>query len=236
MILLAVDTALAACSAAVAHRDGEGVSVTARGEVIGRGHAERLMAVIAAATEAAGVTLAEVEAFAVTVGPGSFTGLRVGVAAVRGFALATGRPALAIGTLEALAAEAALARPGRSILAVLDARKDEVYVQSFDAAGAPLDAPAVATRTAAAARAVALDAVLIGSGALPIVALEPRLEIAGPQDFAAIETIAHLAFARFDAGAFVSPRPLYLRPPDAKPQTAARLARLTPTRPGEVRA
>lgn len=230
MILLAVDTALDACAAAVLiEADGER-RLFAASEVIGRGHAERLMAVVGEATERAGIGLDAVEAFAVTIGPGSFTGIRVGVAAVRGFALATGRPAIGIGTLPALALEARALAPGRAVTAVIDARKDEVYAQSFAADGRPLDAAVVIGRAAAAERARALDTVVIGSGAPLLAALDPGLEIAAATPFPAIATIADLAAAALAAGGPPRPpSPLYVRAPDAKPQAGHRLARLMPT-------
>ena len=232
MILLAVDTALDACAAAVAFpRDGavEVVSIT---EVIGRGHAERLMQVVGAALEKAGLRHADLDGYAVSIGPGSFTGIRVGVAATRGFALAAGKPAVAVTSLEALATEARALRPGRPVLAVLDARKDEVYAQGFAADGTPVAPPVVVARRTAAGEAVRLGAVLIGSGAGLLVALEPSLEIAADTAFPSIVTIARLALPRL-AGATVGrdlPAPSYVRAPDAKPQGAARLARLTPAR------
>ena len=137
MILLAVDTALDACAAAVARlRDGA-VEVVGVTEVIGRGHAECLMRVVDDALARAGVAHVDLDGYAVSIGPGSFTGIRVGVAAVRGFALAAGKPAVSVTSLEALAEEGRALVPARPLLAVLDARKDEVYAQAFDADGRP---------------------------------------------------------------------------------------------------
>ncbi len=230
MILLAVDTALDACAAAVAtDRDGR-IDVVGVTEVIGRGHAECLMRVVDDALALAGVGHADLDGYAVSIGPGSFTGIRVGVAAVRGFALASAKPAVSITSLEALAAEGREIRPGRPILAVLDARKDEVYAQAFDAAGRPVGAAVVTSAARAAASAADLGATLIGSGAPLLAAADPTLDLAAATAFPAIDTIARLAVSRF-AGAVVGrdlPTPLYVRPPDAKPQGAARLARLTP--------
>ena len=230
MILLAVDTALDACAAAVATlRDGA-VEVVAETEVIGRGHAECLMRVVETVLDRAGVGHGALDGYAVSIGPGSFTGIRVGVAAVRGFALASGRPAVAVTSLEALAAEGRGLAPGRAILAALDARKDEVYAQGFAADGAPLGAAFVAPAGVAAARAAEIGAGLVGSGAALVGAIDPALAIVAATPFPAIDTIARLAVPRLCeavAGRDL-PSPLYVRPPDAKPQGAARLARLTP--------
>lgn len=236
MKLLAVDTALEACAAAVARRSDGVVDVVAIGEVIGRGHAETVMRVVGEALDRAGLDHRDLDGYAVSIGPGSFTGIRVGVAAVRGFALAAGRPAVGVTTLEALAEEARAARPGRAVLAAIDARKDEVYAQAFAADGRPIDAPVVVARAAAAARAVALGAVVVGSAAPLLAALEPGL-VALATPFPAIDTVARLGLARLAAGPapFARPAPLYVRPPDAKPQDAARLARLRPADAMEAR-
>ncbi len=236
MIVLAVDTALDACAAAVATARGDVVEVVSLGEVIGRGHAERLMAVVGATLERAGLRHADLDGYGVSIGPGSFTGIRVGVAATRGFALAAGKPAVAVTSLEALAVEGRGACPGRSVLAVLDARKDEVYAQAFDAAGHPIAEPVVVAASVAAREAAARGAVLIGSGAPLLAALDPTLEIAAATAFPAIDTIARLALARLVAArpGDAPPSPLYVRAPDAKPQGASRLARLTPAGLGAI--
>jgi tRNA threonylcarbamoyl adenosine modification protein YeaZ len=230
MILLAVDTALDACAAAVAtFRDGA-VEVVAETEVIGRGHAECLMRVVETVLARAGLGHGDLDGYAVSIGPGSFTGIRVGVAAVRGFALAAHRPAVAVGSLEALAEEGRRLAPGRPILATLDARKDEVYAQGFAADGTPLGGAFVAPAGVAAVRAAELGASLVGSGAPLVAAADPALAIVAATPFPAIDTIARLAVPRL-RGAVAGrdlPSPLYVRPPDAKPQGAARLARLTP--------
>lgn len=230
MILLAVDTALDACAAAVVFDRGGAVEVVAVTEVIGRGHAEKLMAVVGEALARAGVGHGDLDGYVVSIGPGSFTGIRVGVAAVRGFALATAKPALGVTSLEALADEARALRPDRAVFAALDARKDEVYVQGFCTGGAPIAAPAVLSRAAAAAQARLAGALLIGSGAPLLAAIDPTLDVLGAGEFPAIETIARIGLARFPTRdpAAPMPAPLYVRAPDAKPQGASRLARLVP--------
>lgn len=229
MKLLAVDTALDALAVALLRRDGDRVDVVASTETIGRGHAERLMGAIDALLDRAGTTLSEIDAFAATIGPGSFTGIRIGVAVVRGFALAARKPAVGIPTLEALAAEARLARPGRTVFALLDARKDEVYAQGFDAEGRALGRAEVIAPALVAERARAADAILVGTGASLVAALAD-LEVLAAPTIPRIETVARLALARLDAcgGACEKPSPLYVRPADAKPQDGHRLARLTP--------
>ncbi|NLH81326.1 MAG: tRNA (adenosine(37)-N6)-threonylcarbamoyltransferase complex dimerization subunit type 1 TsaB [Phyllobacteriaceae bacterium] len=229
MKLLAVDTALEALAVALLTREGDRVDVVAETEIIGRGHAERLIGAIEALLDRAGTTLAEIDAFAATVGPGSFTGIRIGVAAVRGFALAAHKPSVGVPTLEALAAEGRALRPGRAVLAALDARKDEVYAQGFDADGHALGRAEVSSPVRVAEASITAEAVLIGTGAPLVAAHAPALEVLAAPTVPGIETIARLALARLDAcGACVKPSPLYVRPADAKPQDGARLARLTP--------
>lgn len=230
MMLLALDTALDDCAAALLVREGDAVTVVSEVETIGRGHAERLMSTVERLMTRAGATLAAVDAFAVTVGPGSFTGIRVGVAAVRGFALAARKPAVGVSTLEALAHDARALAPGRAVFAVLDARKDEVYAQEFAADGAALGRPEVIAPALVTTRARAAAAILVGTGAALVAAHAPELEISAAPVVPRIETVARLALARLDAcgGTCPSPAPLYVRAPDAKPQDGARLARLTP--------
>lgn len=215
--VLALDTALAACAVAVS--DGAG-SLTLDEAVIGVGHAEHLIPQIDAVLAKAGLRPADLGRVVAVVGPGSFTGIRAGLAAARGLGLALGIPVVGVTTLEALAAEARVAVPGRAIVAVLDARRDEVYAQSFAVDGAPSSPPVLLTRAAATALASRHDAVLIGSGAALIAEALPNAQIAGPQPQAAITTILTIGATR--AVPDRPPGPLYIRAADAKvPQNAA---------------
>jgi len=116
---------------------------------------------------AAGVDFPEIDRFAVTVGPGHFTGLRIGLAAARGLALATGRPLIGVTTLEALAAAVPEdERAGSTILVALESKRAESYVQSFDALLRPEDPPAALMPSAAADRLVqGRSYVLVGDAA-----------------------------------------------------------------------
>lgn len=219
MNLLAIDTALDRCSVGVAAGDRPPVLVS---ETIGRGHAERLFGMVSTAMAEAGLDFAGLDRIAVTVGPGSFTGVRVGIAAVRGFALVTGCPVAGIGTLDVIA-EAARAIAGPvPVMAVLDAKRDEVYAQAFDAEGRPLGEPAAATAAEFAGRIVG-GMVLAGSGARLVAAALPAARIVHEDSAPDIAALVRLGLeAQLPAG---PPRPLYLRPPDAKPQAAAMVAR-----------
>jgi tRNA threonylcarbamoyladenosine biosynthesis protein TsaB len=141
MRILALDTSLAACSVAVL--DG-GAVLARRHDVIGRGHAERLMPMLAEVLAAAGVGIGDMDRLAVTTGPGTFTGIRVGLAAARGLALATGRPLIGVTTFEALvAAQSEPDAAGRPALVAVDAGRGDIYVQLFDSTHAPLTPPSI---------------------------------------------------------------------------------------------
>ncbi|MCZ7938915.1 tRNA (adenosine(37)-N6)-threonylcarbamoyltransferase complex dimerization subunit type 1 TsaB [Agrobacterium salinitolerans] len=218
MIVLALDTSGVDCSACVYDSTFDRVL----GEVcetIGKGHAERLMAVIDGALEQAQLSLQNVERIAVTIGPGSFTGIRVGVAAARGFALSLGVEAVGVTTLETLALHHLLANPGRPVAVALDAKRGEAYLQTFGADGAPLRDAALLSLDDARTATSCFDGVVIGSAAPLLAGSEAG---SGPDHF----PVASVAFAaaRKPAGQ-PKPSPLYLRGPDARPQTGFALAR-----------
>ncbi len=218
MIVLALDTSGVDCSACVY----DSASDRVLGEVcetIGKGHAERLMAVIDGALEQAQLSLQKVERIGVTVGPGSFTGIRVGVAAARGFALSLGIEALGVTTLETLALHYLLANPGRPVAVGLDAKRDEAYLQTFSADGSPLRDASLLSLEDSRLAIEGFDGAVIGSAAPLFAGAETG---SGPDHFP-ITSVARAA-ARKLAGQ-PKPAPLYLRGPDARPQTGFALAR-----------
>jgi len=206
MIVLGLDTCLNACSAAVL--DGDRVLAHAR-EVMARGHQERLAPMVQAVMAEAGLPFSRLQRIAATVGPGSFTGLRVGVAFAKGLATALGAETAPVGSLEALAAEAE-----GLVAAVLDARRDQVYVQVFDG-GRALTPPEVQPVTVAAERLAAQargrTPTLVGSGAALLAGVVPGATILAAEGCDA-RKVAALAATR-PAAALT---PLYLRAPDAK--------------------
>jgi tRNA threonylcarbamoyladenosine biosynthesis protein TsaB len=225
MRVLAIDTALGACAAAVLDSD-LGVILAAESLAMARGHAEAVMPLIARVMDEAACEFADLNRVAVTVGPGSFTGLRVGISAARGIALAAGRPAIGLSTLSALAAPHVAARTGDTIIAAIDARNEQVYFQVFAPNGTTIVTPRL-DRLRAAVRAVPVGpTVITGSGAMLVAAHWPsgsplpRVEEHAAPD---IGWIARLGAAAQDEGA--PPKPLYLRRPDARPQDAGRLPR-----------
>lgn len=220
--LLAIDCAASLCAACV-YDAGAGVELGRQVLDLGKGHAEHLMAVIETALEAGGIGYHGLDAVAVSIGPGSFTGLRVGVSTARGLALALKIPAIGVTTLEALAAEAANAVPGRAVLAALDAGREEIHAALFDKALVLTYGPAVTTLSEATGMAVDTTAVLAGTAAPRIAATAGRGFDIGPVAATAdIATYARLAAAK---GPGEKPKPLYLRGADAKPQAGFILPR-----------
>jgi len=222
MKLLAIDCAATLCAACV-YDAAAGRELGRQVLDLGKGHAEHLMAVIDAALKAAGTDFAGLDAVAVSVGPGSFTGLRVGVSTARGLALALKIPAIGVTTLEALAAEASAAFPGRAVLAALDAGREEIHAAFYDKASVLTYGPTVATVARAAAMATGNSAVLAGTAAAKIASFAGRGFDIGPTSATAdIAVYARLAVGK---GAGERPKPLYLRGADAKPQAGFILPR-----------
>jgi tRNA threonylcarbamoyladenosine biosynthesis protein TsaB len=159
-LILAVETATRAVSVALLRG---GVLLAEETSDDERQPSERLLPAIDALLRGAGVGLEEVTAFAVSVGPGSFTGLRVGLATVKGLAFSSGRRVAPVGTLEALALPARGA--DRPVVALLDARRGELYAAAFAADGSALLPDAVLTPAALAARLPEGTRVVVGEGA-----------------------------------------------------------------------
>lgn len=219
MTVLAVDCATNACSAALWL---DGSAGPRRYEPMRRGHAEALIPMVRAVMDEAGLGFSDLDAIAVTTGPGAFTGIRIGLAAARGFSLAASVPLIGISTLEAVAA--AQNPGGAHLLVALDSKREDVYIQLFGPDGAPLSAPAAVMPDSVALLipdgpqlALAGDAVERVAGALAGRRPRPRsLSGSGLPD---ATVVARLAAGRL---ALCPPRlndpppsALYLRPPDA---------------------
>ncbi|WP_320195869.1 tRNA (adenosine(37)-N6)-threonylcarbamoyltransferase complex dimerization subunit type 1 TsaB [Agrobacterium rosae] len=218
MIVLSIDTSGVDCSACL-YDSADDVVLGEVTENIGKGHAELLMGIIDGALQQSSLALKDVERIAVTIGPGSFTGIRVGVAAARGFALSLGIEAVGITTLETLAAHYHLQNPGLPVAVGLDAKRDEAYIQTFAADGSPLSEAALLSLDEAKAVLAGFAGTVIGSAAPLLAGGETG---SGPDRFA-IATVARLG-AQKPQG-MPKPAPLYLRGPDAKPQSGFALER-----------
>jgi tRNA threonylcarbamoyladenosine biosynthesis protein TsaB len=225
VILLAIDSAGESCSAALwdtARPVTEGL-LGYRVIEPARGQAERLIDLVEAVLTDAGRRYDDLGALAVNHGPGSFTGLRIAVAAARGLALATDLGVIPVGSLEALACGLP---PGAGlVLAALDARRGEVYSQCFGPDLAPLPGPLGQPRAMSPQAAVARiegPVRLVGSGAGLVQAALPAsvsaVTLAMRLD---ARLVARCAARRLAAGKHPMPgfevRPCYLRAPDARP-------------------
>jgi tRNA threonylcarbamoyladenosine biosynthesis protein TsaB len=226
MRVLAIDTALAACSAAVLD-SGRGGIVASETVTMARGHAEAIMPLIARVMDLADIEFAALDRVAVTTGPGSFTGLRVGISATRGIALAAGKPAIGLSTLAGFAAPLIAVDDSTHVVAAIDARHDHVYLQVFGTGGRTLVAPRIATLRDALRAALTGPARVVGSAADLLAAAWPKAAdqplLVEQRVAPDIGWIARLGAAAADG--YGPPRPLYLRAPDAQPQDAARLPR-----------
>jgi tRNA threonylcarbamoyladenosine biosynthesis protein TsaB len=215
MRVLIVDTALGACTACVVE-DGRVLGL--RFELMTKGHQEQLAGMARDAVADAGGGFDALDRIGVTVGPGSFTGLRVGMAFAQGLGAALDRPVVGVSTLDALAASI---EPAGLVAAVIDARRGQVYARLFRDGVALDEAEALSLETAtdriltAAAGAIPT---LVGSGALLLSETFPDQfsdVVMKPLPAPTPEALARLTAAADPATAL--PRPLYLRAPDATP-------------------
>ncbi|KQS85764.1 tRNA threonylcarbamoyladenosine biosynthesis protein TsaB [Methylobacterium sp. Leaf361] len=223
MRILAIDTALDICAACVMAEESE-APLAAESLPMARGHAESLLPLIERVIARVEGGFEAIDRVAVTVGPGSYTGLRVGLSAARAIGLSTGKPVVGVGTLSALLAPLLADTVAGTIAAVIDARHGAVYVQALG----PSDglAPAHLAVEAAAEQLGDGPVVLTGSGAPMLAAalaargVAARVAHVGGPDIAAVASLGLVA----DPAQALA-RPLYLRGPDARPQDHARIAR-----------
>lgn len=225
MRVLAIDTALDFCAACVM-TDDEVEPLASESLPMARGHAEALLPLIERVLARVDDGFAGLDRIAVTVGPGSYTGLRVGLSAARAIGLATGRPVVGVGTLSALLAPL-LAEPSEGTLAAaIDARHGAIYVQALATNSGETLAPVYLPIEDAAERLGTGPVTLTGSGA-PLLAAAltrrgaaPTIAGTGAPDIAAVAQLGMVADPTH-----ALPRPLYLRGADARPQDHARVAR-----------
>lgn len=232
MNILAFDTCFDACSVAVQRGD----AVTAERELMRRGHAEALVPMIERTMQLAGLAFDAVDRIAVTVGPGTFTGSRVGLSAALALSLAHDAPVVTYSSLQCVA-RAAIAHLGPGvadydgILVVRDAKRDRVYLEATDRAGQERIAPALLTVGEARDLVTERHYFALGSG-VPLLA-----DGASPPAFASAwphepppgiwePDARHLLSDAATRAPTPSPTPLYLRPPDATPSSRPPLARL----------
>jgi tRNA threonylcarbamoyl adenosine modification protein YeaZ len=226
MRVLAIDTALEACSVAVLDTNRVDGRVH-ESMPMQRGHAEALMPLVARVLDRAQIDFTSLDRIAVTTGPGSFTGLRVGIAAARGIALSTGKPAIGLTTLAAFAAPFIAADDKLPVVVAIDARHDHVYLQVFGSGGRTIVAPRVVPLREALRVSTTGAPRITGTAANKLAALWPSSEqtpsTVEQRGAPHIDWVARLGAAATDTS--TPPKPLYLRAPDARPQDSVQLAR-----------
>ncbi len=220
MRILGIDTALGACSAAVL---SDGQILAAAHEEMVRGHAEALAPMVARVMRDAALPFSQLDRLAVTTGPGTFTGQRVGLAFVRALSVALQRPAVGVTTPDVMAAEALSREAAPWAAVVLDAKRGEVYFGARVASGETASAPSLLLLDDAITRIRALAAgkesppLLVGSASETVLS---RLTEHGVAARCSLVRQPDAVFvARLGANAphpQEPPRPLYLRAPDAK--------------------
>jgi tRNA threonylcarbamoyladenosine biosynthesis protein TsaB len=217
MLILAIDTALDACAAGVLDTEA-GKLIAQESQAMKRGHAEALMPLIARIIKESGIAFASLDRIAVTTGPGSFTGLRVGLSAARGIALAANKPVVGLTTLTAYAAPVVSQNAEQPVISAIDARHDHVYFQVVSGNGSSLIPPRVAPIEEALGASQFGAPYLVGNAAQ---ILSQRWPAHAPPPFRVdAQGAPEIAWVAW-LGAAVSPntapaRPFYLRAPDAK--------------------
>ena len=233
MNILAFDTCFDACSVCVARHGRNGVDeLASASERFATGHAEKLIPFIGDSMSRAGVTFADIDRIAVTIGPGTFTGTRIGIAAARGLAIARQFEIVSTTSL-AVMADVAVSkldshRPNRDIAVAVDARRDQVYVQLFGTGGLDAKSQPMLLNIDEASNIGGEGPLLVaGSGAEAVAAAARQHGREATAHFADLLpeacALARMAIALpIVEGALI---PLYLRSPDAKPQDGKAIAR-----------
>jgi tRNA threonylcarbamoyladenosine biosynthesis protein TsaB len=229
MNILALDTSMGACGAAVLLADGANQRIVLCEESMARGQAEALMPLVAEAMAGAGFDFGDLDLIAATLGPGSFTGVRIAIAAARGFALATKAKLWGTDTLTVMARTAVTSgavEGGKPFAVAVDARGDRLYAGLYDGEGRKREGPLLI----GADEAVMLlgdVARAVGSGAAHFAEAARRhgrpVQAARPELQPSAASLAELALEADET--LPTLRPLYLRPPDAKPQGAMAVTR-----------
>lgn len=224
MITLSIDTSEQACSIALA---GEGTVIDSASEIIGRGHAERLLPLIEERMAATGHTYKDLKRIAVTTGPGTFTGLRIGLSVARGLALQADIPCVGVTGLSVLAAQVS-ASNSVPVHALITGRGGQAFYQRFQGQGGdgmpiPTTEPVGLDAEEIAPQILSKGGVLVGSGVDLL--LEKRLVDSTSHDLISIDpgrvidpaTLAQMAQQL--TAADYPPEPTYFRAADAKKAT-----------------
>ena len=219
MRFLFFDTALDHLTAGLAQ--GEQI-VAEHSEHCPRGHADRLVPLLRDLMTVSGVGFGDLEGIGCTRGPGTFTGIRSGIAAARALGLAADLPTVGVPTLDALA-RTVIAGPSAEapVTAVIDARRGELYLRHFRADGTPVGPPLRSAAETARSLCPEGTRLLVGSGAAILRDVLgrgiPRTDISTPSPKALAVTLSQALQGRRGHGYTSGPKPLYLRPADATP-------------------
>lgn len=215
--ILALDSACASCSVAL-WCDGEVLAHAF--EAMQRGQSERLVPMVDDVVARSGLSMAAVDAVATTVGPGAFTGIRIGLSAARGYGLALGKPVIGVTTTRVLAAMAG--KTDRQVLALVETKRADIYAELFDAGINSLAGPQALPVDQVAAWLDGRPTLLCGDGAARV--MQPLIEVGcdvvqadspNQPDAAVVASLAAVRLAQEPASTFdLPPAPLYLRPPD----------------------
>jgi tRNA threonylcarbamoyl adenosine modification protein YeaZ/ribosomal-protein-alanine acetyltransferase len=215
MLILALDTSMAACSVCV-YDAGKSLVIGANQQFMDRGQAEALAPMVQDTMKMAGIGFADLKRIAVTTGPGTFTGVRIGLAMARGLGVALNIPITGINSLAAIAANETT--KNLPIVVAVDARAWEIYFAAYDRAGLEVTAPAVVALAEAHKFMPRHPVRMLGTAAdLLLNKMDDHRHVrsdAGDLPIAA-------NFARIAANipaSDIPPEPLYLRAPDVKPQ------------------
>lgn len=220
-MILALDSSTAACSVALWRDDAVAAH---RYEILNRGHAEHLMPMVHTTMNDADQPLQDLDMLAVTIGPGAFTGLRIGIAAARGLALALNVPCVGVTTLECLSAGVGEADDKDVILTALDTKRGDLFAQVFNGRGAPVSTAAVVSYNDLAAFVGPVShggRCVVAGDAWPLVlehlasadTVFVESAVRTPDAVCAVQIVA--ARQKMNA-AQLPPSPVYLRPPDAE--------------------
>lgn len=216
MRVLALDSATDACSAAILRNDAV---LARRFETMRRGHSEVLMPLVRDVMQSAGFGFDEIDLIATTIGPGGFTGLRIGLSSARALALASGIPLIGVTTLEAVARAQSAGRT--PLLVALDTKRADIYLQLFDQDLTPLGAPTASLPAEIEERLPPGPIAVAGNAADAVLnalsGRSPPLESSDGPALPDAAVVAAIGAARYAANPSPElPRPLYLRPPDAR--------------------
>lgn len=244
MNILAFDTCFNACSVAVdCEVPGLDRTMSVEKQLMTTGHAEALLPMVARVMASAGIGYGDIDRIAVTHGPGTFTGTRIGIAAARALSLALGVPIVSFSSLLPIGMFAAARIPDcigdqDAVIVARDARRDECYVEVVDIWGKSLTGPVLRSPQDAALLCPDYRLFAVGSaaGAVASAARERGREI-----IAGLDAYFHPEDAEPDAAVLIGwahaaeplsmpPSPLYFRPPDAKPQEGKSIPRAAPVR------